>query len=123
MTEEKIRHFLQAIEGIKMHEWAQIKQKVDMHFSSKAAKVQLDDSSELKRNLEVEFNLRRFGEKQAAAGTANPQNHTNKKFIEEKSLEVEQIILKTGGYCKIDNVTEGYRIDGPAKIIIHRKIN
>lgn len=49
-------------------------------------------------------------EKQAAAGTATPQ-------------KTEQINLKVGGYCRIDNVTEGYHVDGPATIIIIREIN
>lgn len=120
MNEEKIQQFLQAIEGIKMHEWSRIKQKVDMHFSSEAAKVQLDDSPELKRNLEVEFNLRRFGEKnealekQVAAGTA-----TQKEFSSQDQI----IQLKENGICRIDNVVEGYQFEGPGTIIVVSEIS
>ncbi|MCQ6275788.1 hypothetical protein JMM81_12565 [Bacillus sp. V3B] len=61
MTEEQIAILVEQLMGLKQYEWSRIKQQVDMIFSSKAAKVELDDLSELKRNLEVEFNLRRFG--------------------------------------------------------------
>lgn len=63
MDKQTIHEITTNLIGLKQYEWAKIKQVVDMTFSSKAAKVELDDSSELNRNLEVEFNLRRFGEK------------------------------------------------------------
>ena len=63
LEEKDIYLLLQAIDGINSSQWSRIKQNVDLYFSSKAAKVVLDDSTKLKRNLEVEFNLRRFGEK------------------------------------------------------------
>lgn len=63
MKKGKIQELLRVIEGISYSDWTKIRQQVDMHFSSKAAKIELDDSPELKRNLEVAFNLRRFGEK------------------------------------------------------------
>lgn len=61
MNEERISILVEQLAGLKQYEWSRIKQQVDMMFSSKAAKVELDDLSELKRNLEIEFNLRRFG--------------------------------------------------------------
>jgi hypothetical protein len=59
----KISEIVTALAGLKCSEWSRVKQKVDMLYSSKAAKVTLDDSELLKTNLEVEFNLRQFGEK------------------------------------------------------------
>lgn len=63
MDTNKISEIMTALYGLKQYEWSKVKQQVDMVFSSKAAKVELDDLSELKRNIEVSFNLRRFGEK------------------------------------------------------------
>jgi hypothetical protein len=57
MNKEQIANFTEQLSGLKASEWARIKQHVDMSFSSKAAKVELDDLSELKRALEIEFNL------------------------------------------------------------------
>ncbi len=62
MNKEQIANLAEQLAGMKQSDWSKLKQVVDMQFSSKAAKVQLDDSTELKRNLEVEFNFRRFGE-------------------------------------------------------------
>ncbi|WP_339063615.1 hypothetical protein [Tepidibacillus marianensis] len=63
MTEEKIAIIAEQLIGLKSYEWSRIKQKVDMMFSSKAAKVELDDLEQLTELLKVEFNLQRFGEK------------------------------------------------------------
>lgn len=60
LDNEKIAVIAEQIIGLKQFEWSQVKQVVDMYFSSKAAKVELDDLDELKQRLEVEFNLRRF---------------------------------------------------------------
>lgn len=61
MNEQTITKITSALQGLKQHEWIRVKQQVDMIFSSKAAKVELDDLSELKRNLKVAFNFQRFG--------------------------------------------------------------
>ncbi|ANU28418.1 hypothetical protein I858_015620 [Planococcus versutus] len=63
MDKNKIQEILQAIEGINFSDWSRFKARVDSHFSSKADKLVLDDSSKLKINLEVDFNLRRFGDR------------------------------------------------------------
>ena len=63
MNTNKIEKLLEVLEGINSSEWSRIKQHIDLQFSSRAAKVELDDSTELKRNLQIAFNLRRFGEK------------------------------------------------------------
>ncbi|MEC1714706.1 hypothetical protein [Schinkia azotoformans] len=60
MTKEQIEILAERLIGLKQSEWTRIKQQVDMIFSSKAAKVELDDLSELKKTLEVGFNLRRY---------------------------------------------------------------
>lgn len=61
MNEEKISLLAEQLIGLKQFEWVRVKQVVDMYFSSKAAKVELDDFVELKRRIEIEFNLRQFG--------------------------------------------------------------
>lgn len=63
MEKEQITIIAEQLAGLKQHQWSKVKTIVDAQFSSKAAKVVLDDSTELKRNLEVEFNFRRFGER------------------------------------------------------------
>lgn len=60
MTKEQIAILVEQFKGLKQYEWVRIKQQIDMIFSSKAAKVELDDLEELKRNLELEFNFRRY---------------------------------------------------------------
>lgn len=62
MDSERIKKIVTALNGLNASEWSRVKRIIDMNFSSKVAKVQLDDSEHLKRGLEVEFNLRRFGE-------------------------------------------------------------
>ncbi|HHY74078.1 MAG TPA: hypothetical protein GX497_12830 [Bacillus bacterium] len=62
MNQEKIAILTEQLVGLKQYEWSRIKHQVDMIFSSKAAKVELDDLSELKRNLELEFNLRKYSD-------------------------------------------------------------
>ena len=57
MENEKITILANQLTGLKQSDWNRIKQAVDMSFSSKAAKVELDDSKELKRRLRVAFNL------------------------------------------------------------------
>lgn len=61
MEKEKISTIAEQLVGLTSSEWARVKQIVDMEFHHRAAKVTLDDSKELKRRLEVEFNLRQFG--------------------------------------------------------------
>ncbi|WDF02927.1 hypothetical protein [Shouchella hunanensis] len=51
IKEEKSEKVIDLISGMKAYEWAQIKQKVDMLYSSRAAKVEFDDSEALRRNL------------------------------------------------------------------------
>lgn len=59
MENEKITILANQLTDLKQSDWSRIKQVVDMSFSSKAAKVELDDSEELKRLLKVAFNLQR----------------------------------------------------------------
>lgn len=63
MENTKLALIAEQFTGITNAEWARIKQIVDLEFNRRAAKVTLDDSKELKSRLEVEFNLRRFGDK------------------------------------------------------------
>lgn len=57
METEKITILANQLTYLKQSDWNRIKQVVDTSFSSKAAKVKLDDSEELKRRLKVAFNL------------------------------------------------------------------
>lgn len=63
MDEQKIHELVNLLDGTSQSDWTRIKQHIDMRFSYEAAKVKFGDTPLLKRNLEVEFNLRRFGEK------------------------------------------------------------
>ncbi len=63
MEQTKLNEIVKSLSCINQSDWSRVKRIVDMKFSSKAAKMQLDDFNELKRDLEVEFNFRRFGEK------------------------------------------------------------
>lgn len=63
MEKEKIAVIAEQLAGLTSAEWMRIKQVVDSEFNYRAAKVTLDDTKELKRRLEVEFNLRRFADK------------------------------------------------------------
>lgn len=63
MDKQTIQQLVSLLEGVNSSEWERISQHVNMKFSSEAAKIKLGNTSQLKRNLEVEFNLRRFGEK------------------------------------------------------------
>lgn len=63
MEKNKIAIIAEQLTGLTASQWVRIKQIVDSEFSSRAAKVKIDDSKELKHRLEVEFNLRRFGDK------------------------------------------------------------
>ncbi|PID03643.1 hypothetical protein CSV67_03090 [Sporosarcina sp. P2] len=62
MEKQTIEELVNLLNGISSSEWGRIKQQVDMVFSSQAAKVRLGNTTQLKRSLEVEFNLRRFGD-------------------------------------------------------------
>ncbi|WP_127580953.1 hypothetical protein [Paenibacillus koleovorans] len=62
MTKDQIQILVAQLAGLNQHEWLRIKQQVDMIYSSKVAKIELDDLVVLQRNLEVEFKLRRFGD-------------------------------------------------------------
>lgn len=62
MDKQVIQEIVNLLDGVTNSEWARIKKHVDMMFSSAAAKVELGNTTQLKKNLEVEFNLRRFGE-------------------------------------------------------------
>lgn len=59
MNLKKIDEVVNFVNGMSAAEWSRIKQVVDMQFSSKAAKVKIDDLELLKVNLEREFSLRR----------------------------------------------------------------
>lgn len=63
MDQQTIQNFVDLLKGMNRSEWSRIKQQVDMMFSHEAAKVELGNASQLQQNLEVEFNLRRFGER------------------------------------------------------------
>jgi len=63
MNQDKISRLVNILNGLNQSDWSRVKKIIDMSFSSKAAKVELDDSNELKRDLEIEFNFQRFGEK------------------------------------------------------------
>lgn len=62
MEKEKVAVIAEQLGGLTSLEWMRIKQVVDSEFNHRAAKVTLDDTKELKRRLEVEFNLRRFAD-------------------------------------------------------------
>lgn len=62
MTKEHIASLVEQLKGLKKYEWERIAQQVNLYFALKAAKLELDDSEELKKNLEVEFNLCRYSD-------------------------------------------------------------
>ncbi|PIC72491.1 hypothetical protein [Sporosarcina sp. P17b] len=62
MDKQTIEELVNLLDGISSSDWARIKGQVDWTFSSEAAKVKLGNTPQLKRSLEVEFNLRRFGD-------------------------------------------------------------
>lgn len=57
MNENKIEQLTNFLDGITLSEWNRVKQNVDILFSSKAAKVEFDDSELLKTNLKQEFRI------------------------------------------------------------------
>ncbi|KUF29959.1 hypothetical protein AK833_17995 [Lysinibacillus sp. F5] len=59
MDIDKITNLSEHLISLNLSEWNRIKQAVDTCFSSKVAKVELDDSKELKQNLMVTFHLQR----------------------------------------------------------------
>lgn len=63
MDKQKIESLVNLLDGMTSSQWSRIKQGVDMMFSYEAAKVKLGNTTQLQQNLEIEFNLRRFGEK------------------------------------------------------------
>lgn len=63
MDKNKVSIIAEQLTGLTASQWSKIKQIVDLEFSSRAANVTLDDPKELTRRFEVEFNLRRFGDK------------------------------------------------------------
>lgn len=63
MDKRKIVILTEQLSGLSRMEWSRIKQVVDMEFNFRAAEVTLDDPKGLKKRLEIEFNLRRFGDK------------------------------------------------------------
>ncbi|AHL70841.1 hypothetical protein BW16_05325 [Bacillus pumilus] len=57
MNNNKIEQLTNFLNGITLSEWNRVKQNVDILFSSKAAKVEFDDSELLKTNLKQEFRI------------------------------------------------------------------
>ncbi|MCY7585479.1 hypothetical protein MH138_05080 [Bacillus safensis] len=57
MNNNKIEQLTNFLNGITLSEWNRVKQKVDILFSSKAAKVEFDDSELLQANLKQEFRI------------------------------------------------------------------
>ncbi|MGM5473825.1 hypothetical protein [Bacillus pumilus] len=55
MNNNKIEQLTNFLDGITQSEWNRVKQNVDILFSSKAAKVEFDDSELLNKNLKREF--------------------------------------------------------------------
>lgn len=55
MDKKKIEQLTNFLDGITLSEWNRVKQNVDILFSSKAAKVEFDDSELLQANLKQEF--------------------------------------------------------------------
>lgn len=62
MDKTKVQELIQALGGLDYNEWAQIKNCVDAEFHSKITKLKLDDLSNLNRNMEINFHLRRYSE-------------------------------------------------------------
>lgn len=63
MDKQTIQELVNLLGDMKQSEWVRVKRQVDLMFSHEAAKVKLGDTTQLQQNLEVGFNLRRFGEK------------------------------------------------------------
>lgn len=57
MNKNKIEQLTNFLDGITQSEWNRVKQNVDILFSSKAAKVEFDDSELLQVNLKQEFRI------------------------------------------------------------------
>ncbi|MDX5485449.1 hypothetical protein NJE56_10815 [Bacillus pumilus] len=57
MNKNKIEQLTNFLDGITLSEWNRVKQNVDILFSSKAAKVDFDDSELLQANLKQEFRI------------------------------------------------------------------
>ncbi|WP_186365159.1 hypothetical protein [Bacillus pumilus] len=57
MNSNKIEQLTNFLYGITLSEWNRVKQNVDILFSSKAAKVEFDDSELLQANLMQEFRI------------------------------------------------------------------
>ncbi|MBU8576962.1 MULTISPECIES: hypothetical protein [Bacillus] len=57
MNNNKIEQLSNFLNGITLSEWNRVKQNVDILFSSKAAKVDFDDSELLQANLKQEFRI------------------------------------------------------------------
>lgn len=58
MNQKKLDQLTDSLNGMTQSEWSRIKQHVDMLYSSKAAKVQFDDSELLEKNLKREFRMK-----------------------------------------------------------------
>lgn len=57
MNKNKIEQLTNFLDGITLSEWNRVKQNVDILFSSKAVKVEFDDSELLQANLKQEFRI------------------------------------------------------------------
>jgi len=53
--EQRIALIVEAVAGLKYHEWSRIKMAIDKKFSSALAKVMLEDAEDLKRAIQIEF--------------------------------------------------------------------
>ncbi|MBM6846034.1 hypothetical protein PVN37_15025 [Bacillus licheniformis] len=57
MNQKKLDQLTDLLNGMTRSEWNRVKQHVDMLYSSKAAKVEFDDSELLEINLKREFRI------------------------------------------------------------------
>ncbi|WP_186440540.1 hypothetical protein [Bacillus licheniformis] len=57
MNQKKLDQLTDLLNGMTQSEWNRVKQHVDMLYSSKAAKVEFDNSELLEINLKREFRI------------------------------------------------------------------
>ena len=55
MSLEKIEKLAQLLSGLKAYEWSRVKVAVEKMYSSVSAKIELNDTEEIHKNLELEF--------------------------------------------------------------------